>query len=46
MKERAQACGGQLQTWAEPGSGTTVAVDIPIRKSEKQDDLYADLVSR
>jgi len=29
MKERAQACGGELQIWGEPGKGTTVAVAIP-----------------
>ena len=30
MKERAQACGGELQVWGEPGKGTTVAVEIPV----------------
>jgi signal transduction histidine kinase len=29
IKERAQACGGELQVWGEPGLGTTLAVDIP-----------------
>ena len=29
MQERAQACGGKLQIWSEPGRGTTVAVEAP-----------------
>jgi PAS domain S-box-containing protein len=28
MKERAQACGGELHIWGEAGRGTTVAVDM------------------
>ena len=30
MKERAQACGGELRIWGEPGKGTIVAVEIPV----------------
>jgi len=30
MKERAQACGGELQIWGEPGKGTTVVVAMPV----------------
>ena len=33
MKERAEACGGELQIWGDPGRGTTVAVTIPLAES-------------
>jgi len=44
MKERAQACGGKLQIWGEPGKGTTVAVEIPL--GEQQESNSVHFVSR
>jgi len=44
MKERAQACGGELQIWGDPGKGTTVAVEIPL--GEQQESNSVHFVSR
>ena len=33
MKERAEACGGEMQIWGDPGKGTTLAVQIPLSDS-------------
>ena len=35
MRERAEACGGELHIWGEPTLGTTVAVDIPLPSKGK-----------
>lgn len=40
MKERAQACGGKLQIWGEPGKGTTVAVEIPLREQQESNSVH------
>lgn len=45
MKERAQACGGELQIWGEPERGTTVAVEISLSR-EQQGSNSADFVGR
>ena len=37
MKERAEACGGEMQIWGDPGKGTTVAVQIPLSDSTRQE---------
>ena len=34
MKERAQACGGDVQVSSSPGQGTTVSVRIPLRAAD------------
>ena len=34
MKERAEACGGELQIWGDPGTGTTLAATYPARRIE------------
>ena len=36
MKERAEACGGEMQIWGDPGKGTTLAVQIPLSDSSGQ----------
>jgi PAS domain S-box-containing protein len=36
MRERAHACGGELQIWGDKGKGTTVAVDIPCVDRQKE----------
>jgi signal transduction histidine kinase len=44
MKERAQACGGNLQVSSSPGKGTTVSVRVPVRAAsmEREDNAYSD----
>jgi PAS domain S-box-containing protein len=32
MKERAQACGGDVQISSSPGNGTTVSISVPLEK--------------
>jgi PAS domain S-box-containing protein len=46
MKERAEACGGELQIWGDPGKGTTVAVQIPLLESGRSGGKVADPASR
>ena len=46
MKERAQACGGKLQIWGEPGKGTTVAVEIPLNAGEQPESNSVHFASR
>ena len=46
MKERAEACGGELQIWGDPGKGTTLALQIPLAESEYQGDDDADPAGR
>ncbi len=46
MKERAEACGGELQIWGDPGKGTTLALQIPLAESEYQRDDDADPAGR
>src|SRR6266545_2612586 len=37
IRERVQACGGELQIWGDAGTGTTLAVDIPwIDRGQKE----------
>lgn len=45
MKERAEACSGEMHIWGEPGLGTTVAVEIPMHGPEEKDKSNAHLVS-
>ena len=46
MKERAEACGGELQIWGDPGTGTTVALQIPLAESRHQGGNDADPAGR
>lgn len=36
IRERAQACGGELQIWGVPGKGTTLAMEILLGASAQQ----------
>ena len=44
MKERAKACGGDLQVSSSPGKGTTVTVRVPLRAAtlESEENAYSD----
>jgi PAS domain S-box-containing protein len=44
MKERAKACGGDVQVSSSPGKGTTVTVRVPVRAAsgEREDNAYSD----
>jgi PAS domain S-box-containing protein len=44
MKERAQACGGNVEVSSIPGEGTTVTVRVPMQStsSESEDHAYPD----
>lgn len=46
MKERAEACGGELQIWGDPGKGTTLAAHIPLAESRHQGGNDADPAGR
>jgi signal transduction histidine kinase len=46
MKERAQACGGDVQVSSSPGQGTTVSVRIPLRAADADPEDHADTDSR
>ena len=46
MKERAEACGGELQIWGDPGTGTTLAAHIPLAESRPQGGNDADPAGR
>jgi PAS domain S-box-containing protein len=41
MKERAQVCGGSLDIASVPGSGTTVALRVPLHSDTPNDSSYA-----
>jgi len=41
MKERAQVCGGSLDIASSPGSGTTVALRVPLHSASVGDNGYA-----
>ena len=45
MKERAQACGGELHIWGEAGAGTTLVVEIPgsAAKQQVEDNAHFDI---
>ncbi len=38
MKERAQACGGDVQISSSPGNGTTVSVSVPLEKEGAKEE--------
>jgi len=38
MKERAQACGGDVQISSSPGNGTTVSVFVPLEKEGAKEE--------
>jgi len=44
MKERAQACGGDLRISSHPGSGTTVTVRVPLHQTcvDREENAYSD----
>jgi PAS domain S-box-containing protein len=44
MKERAKACGGDVQVSSSPGKGTTVTVRVPLHaeSAEREDHAYSD----
>jgi len=46
IRERVQACGGELQIWGEVGTGTTLAVDIPWVDSRQKEGSSAHSVGR
>jgi len=46
IRERVQACGGELQIWGEAGTGTTLAVDIPHIDSGQKEGSSAHSVGR
>lgn len=46
IRERAQACGGELQIWGEPGTGTTLAVEIPLSDRAQEDGNSAHSIGR
>jgi PAS domain S-box-containing protein len=46
MKERAQACGGDVQVSSSPGQGTAVSVRIPLRAADADPEDHADTDSR
>jgi PAS domain S-box-containing protein len=41
MRERAQVCGGRLEICSVPGSGTTVALRVPLQSKTPEDGDYA-----
>jgi len=46
IRERVQACGGELQIWGEAGTRTTLAVDIPWIDSGEKEGSSAHSVGR
>jgi signal transduction histidine kinase len=46
MKERAEACGGELEIWGDPGKGTTLALHIPLAEPRQQGGNDADPAGR
>lgn len=46
MKERAQACGGDVQVASLPGKGTTVTARVPLRAASVDGEEHAHLDSR
>ena len=44
MRERAQACGGDLQISSFPGGGTTVTVRVPLQDTctDREENAYSD----